>query len=99
MLAQTPFQVDRPDVGGVEAIFLIVWLALIVLFIVATVRVLQKAGYSGWWVLLGLIPLVNIVMYLVFAFSDWPVLRRARAAGNASGSAGLPPPPAPTSTP
>jgi uncharacterized membrane protein YhaH (DUF805 family) len=35
--------------------------------------VVRKAGYSGWWVLLGLIPLVGVIMLWVFAFSRWPV--------------------------
>ena len=39
------------------------------------VRILNKAGYSGWWSLLMVVPLVNIVMVWVFAFSDWPALK------------------------
>ena len=40
-----------------------------------TVQILRKAGYSGWWSLLTLVPLVNIAMIWVFAFSDWPALK------------------------
>jgi uncharacterized membrane protein YhaH (DUF805 family) len=40
-----------------------------------TVRILRKAGYSGWWSLLTLVPLVNIAMIWVFASSDWPALK------------------------
>jgi hypothetical protein len=50
------------------------------------VKILSKAGYSGAWVLIGLVPIANLVMFLVFAFSDWPVVRAQRAA-----QAGLPP--------
>ena len=39
------------------------------------VRILRRAGYSGWWSLLMLTPLVNIAMIWVFAFSDWPALK------------------------
>jgi energy-coupling factor transporter transmembrane protein EcfT len=35
--------------------------------------VVKKAGYSGWWVLLGLVPIVGLVMLWVFAFSRWPI--------------------------
>ena len=35
--------------------------------------VIKKAGYSGWWCLLGFIPIVGLVMLWVFAFSRWPV--------------------------
>lgn len=37
-------------------------------------RVLARAGHSGWWGLVGLIPLVNIIFLWVFAFSRWPAL-------------------------
>ena len=40
-----------------------------------TVRILRKAGYSGWWSLLILVPALNIAMVWVFASSDWPALK------------------------
>ena len=52
--------------------------------IFATVKVITKAGYSGWFVLLALVPLVNFVMFLVFAFSKWPVEQRLEAAERAN---------------
>ncbi|MBO0919682.1 DUF805 domain-containing protein [Cellulomonas sp. zg-ZUI222] len=58
--------------GGVG---LAVLIAVYVVMLVAYVRIIQKAGYSGWWVLVGLVPVLNVVMFLVFAFSRWPVLR------------------------
>ncbi len=61
--------------GGLLAVLVITYLAIVVLFVVAYVKILTKAGYSGWWVLIGLVPLVGIVMFLVFAFSQWPVRR------------------------
>lgn len=47
--------------------------ALIVLLLPA--QVLHKAGYSRWWSLVLLVPLVNLIMVWVFALSDWPALR------------------------
>lgn len=44
--------------------------AAICLWVVA--RIIRKAGYSWWWSLLLLIPVVNIVMVWVFAFARWP---------------------------
>lgn len=38
-------------------------------------RILRKAGYSGWWSVITLVPIVNLVMLWVFAFADWPMLR------------------------
>ena len=48
-----------------------VWLA-------AWVQIFSKAGYSGWLSLLTLVPVVNVIVLLWFAFSTWPVLERRR---------------------
>lgn len=50
-------------------------LALFVFIIYVYVRILHKAGYSGWWLLLLIIPIVNLIMIWVFAFSEWPIHR------------------------
>jgi len=58
------------------------WLIVIVLlalYFVPIVRILQKAGYSGWWCLIVFVPLVNIIMFYVFAFANWPALRDKHA--------------------
>ena len=55
--------------------FLIVILVLAI-FIVPVVKITQKAGYSGWWILLWFVPFANIVMLWVFAFADLPNLAR-----------------------
>lgn len=53
------------------AIAVVVWLIIVIAYI----RIIQKAGYSGWWILIGLIPIVNVIMFLVFAYSRWPIQR------------------------
>jgi uncharacterized membrane protein YhaH (DUF805 family) len=91
MLAQET-QVD----GAALAVFIVIYVAFLVLAIVATVKIVTKAGYSGWWVLIGLIPLVNIVFYFIFAFSKWPILgelEEARAALRTAPVQQLPMPP------
>lgn len=35
-------------------------------------KILDKAGFDKRWVLCLLIPVVNIIMIWVFAFSHWP---------------------------
>jgi len=42
-------------------------------------RMFQRAGYSGALSLLMLLPVVNVIVLLWFAFSDWPVLRAGSA--------------------
>lgn len=72
----------------VAAIMIIVGLIAIyyVFFIWAVVRIIRRSGYSGWWVLAGLVPVFNVVMFFVFAFKRTPAERelqqlRAWAAG------------------
>jgi hypothetical protein len=31
-------------------------------------RIIRRAGYSGWWVLMALVPIGNIIMLCFFAF-------------------------------
>jgi uncharacterized membrane protein YhaH (DUF805 family) len=74
-------------------ILLIIEIAIGVLAIVAAVKVVSKAGYSGWWVLIAIIPIVGSVFFLVFAFSTWPVTLevqrlRAQLAGRNYGAPG-----------
>jgi hypothetical protein len=52
--------------GIILAIPLLIFFALVI----------KKAGYSGWWVLLGLVPIVGLIMLWVFAFSRWPIDER-----------------------
>ena len=62
--------------GVVLAIMLVIMVPLWVTSIWACVRILQKAGYSGWSLLWYLVPIVGIVMFFVFAFSEWPIQRK-----------------------
>jgi hypothetical protein len=55
-------------------LILLLYLAFVAFGIWCTVRIIRRAGYSGWWVLILLVPVVNIVMFWVFAFSSWPAL-------------------------
>lgn len=41
--------------------------------------VVSKSGYSPWLVLLALIPIVNMIAWLWFAYSEWPIQRELRA--------------------
>ena len=38
-------------------------------------RILQRAGYSGWWALIGFTPLLPLAVW-IFAFSSWPAAAR-----------------------
>jgi uncharacterized membrane protein YhaH (DUF805 family) len=62
---------------GLGALFF--WLILLV----PLWRIISKAGYSGAWALLSLIPFVNIIALWIFAFARWPNESRAPANGAA----------------
>ena len=59
-------------VGGIVAI------AFWVVFLIAYIKIISGAGYSGWWVLIMFVPIVNIIMLLVFAYKEWPIQRELR---------------------
>jgi len=50
----------------------IIILLYIAIIIVPCWRIVSKAGYSGAWSLLALVPLVNVILLWVFAFVRWP---------------------------
>jgi hypothetical protein len=64
--------------SGVILVFGLFYIAILGFFLFAWSRIVKKAGYSPWYVLLALIPCVGIVMFFVFAFADWPVVQQAR---------------------
>lgn len=89
---------SSPGLFAGLGLLLFVYLAILVLGILAAVKVVTKAGYSGWWVLITIVPLVGTVFILIFAFSTWPVTRevqmlRAQLAGSPGygGYGGAPP--------
>lgn len=54
--------------GGV--IYTLAWLALLLPSLAVLVRRLHDTGRTGWWVLIGLIPLVGAIILLVFCVQD-----------------------------
>jgi uncharacterized membrane protein YhaH (DUF805 family) len=68
---------EGAKMGNLSFFHWIIVLLVLLLYIFPVVKILQKAGYSGWWCVLVFIPLVNVVMLWVFAFARWPNLRDA----------------------
>ena len=57
--------------GGIS-IWSLVFIALILIPLLVFIPVVRKAGFSGWWALLAYVPLLNLIMFWVFAFVEWP---------------------------
>jgi hypothetical protein len=52
-------------------LWLLAWIALI---LPPFWKIFAKAGFSPWLALLVLVPLVNLIVLYVVAFSRWPAL-------------------------
>jgi uncharacterized membrane protein YhaH (DUF805 family) len=59
-------------IGPTEFVIILIILAIILLPIWFISKILNKAGFSGWFLLLSLVPFLNIIALWVFAFVDWP---------------------------
>jgi uncharacterized membrane protein YhaH (DUF805 family) len=59
---------------GTWVFYAIVVIALLLPNLAVTVRRLHDAGHSGWWVLIGLLPLIGFIILLIFTLqgSDAP---------------------------
>lgn len=61
---------------GGHWLFMLLWIAII---LPPFWKIFVKAGFSGWLSLLLLIPIANLVVLYIVAFTDWPSLRRGQA--------------------
>jgi hypothetical protein len=59
---------------GASLLGLAIWLV----FLIAYIKIISKAGYSGWWVLIMFVPIVNVIMLLIFAYKEWPIQRELK---------------------
>jgi hypothetical protein len=54
------------------------WLIILIGAIVViypSTRILRRAGFSPWWGVLMVVPLLNLVLMWVFAFAKWPKIQ------------------------
>jgi hypothetical protein len=68
-----------PAMGAFFAAYGIFVLIVLIISIVIYWRIASKAGYPGAYSLLMLIPLVNLIVLLIFAFGEWPIERQLAA--------------------
>lgn len=50
------------------------------LWLIAWAKLFDRIGWSALWAIAMLAPGVNAVVFLWFAFCDWPLERRAKTA-------------------
>jgi len=68
------------DTSTSDFLGVLVFLVALPVLLWAYSRIAARAGYSRWWALAVLVPLLNIVVVLAFASSTWPVEHRAQEA-------------------
>ncbi|MGW0468814.1 DUF805 domain-containing protein [Streptomyces sp. NPDC003027] len=55
---------------GIQLLSLIYTLAVLIPALAVSVRRLHDTGRSGWWILIGLVPLVGFIILIVFYASE-----------------------------
>ena len=67
-------------IGGTFLLIIaVISLAAAVFGIFCWWRIFSKAGYSGALSLLLLVPVANLVVFLILAFGEWPILTELNA--------------------
>jgi hypothetical protein len=80
--------VPLPPVGEIVIVVFSVVLAVFVGWMY--VRIIRRTGYSGWWVLMALAPLGNVIALAYFAFTEWPIHRELAYLRRHAAATGLP---------
>lgn len=60
-------------------LFVFICIALIATTAIAIIRVIQRAGFSGWWALIIFVPILNMLALWYFGFGRWPILNEPRS--------------------
>ncbi len=58
--------------GAVSVWHWIIVVLYLFLFMFPVVKILRRAGFSGWWCMVAVIPPLNLIFLWVFAFARWP---------------------------
>ena len=56
-------------------LILILYVGLIAAYFIAAVRILNRLGYSGWWSLLTIVPIANVIGLWSLSKARWPIER------------------------
>ncbi|KQZ30109.1 hypothetical protein ASD47_04925 [Caulobacter sp. Root1472] len=62
--------------GSMSIVHWLIVLAPVALIGLPVVKILKRMGFSGWWGLLALAPLANLIGLWVLASIEWPSQRK-----------------------
>jgi len=68
------------EIGAAAVPVVLLYFAVVITTFIAMIRVIQRAGYSGWWILVSFVPVVNLIAFWYFAFARWPAIDGKKAA-------------------
>jgi uncharacterized membrane protein YhaH (DUF805 family) len=57
-------------------IFIGIGVGLLVIYFLPITLIIRRTGYSGWWVLLVLVPFGSFVGLWMLALNRWPALEK-----------------------
>lgn len=60
--------------GSISIFHWLIVLIALAIYLIPTIRIFKRVGWSPWLVLVLLIPLAPVVMLWVFAFARWPAV-------------------------
>jgi hypothetical protein len=70
---------SAPVFGGILILIMILFALLtIILMVVVFCKICSKAGYHWALGLLMLVPIANVILPFVLAFTDWPIQKELR---------------------
>lgn len=50
-----------------------------IVWVVPMVLIFKKAGYSGLQIILLFVPLVNVIVFIWFALTEWPIEKELKS--------------------
>jgi heme/copper-type cytochrome/quinol oxidase subunit 2 len=77
-MTETQSQDAINALAGAGIVFGVISLVVLIFFIILYWRIFSKAGYSGAMSLWMLVPIANLVVIIILAFGEWPMLRELK---------------------
>jgi hypothetical protein len=59
--------------GVPELMLVLVFAAIVAVAILPWVFIYRKAGYSGWFAIIEIVPIANFIALIWFAATQWPI--------------------------
>jgi uncharacterized membrane protein YhaH (DUF805 family) len=54
---------------------LIIFVIIGIIIVLPNWKIFSKAGFSGWWSLLMIVPFIAVILEYYLAFAEWPIHR------------------------